>query len=429
MSNWKNFVGPIRLEMKEAICFYFPYYEDSGVPVLFYRMANTIAQSYPSISVSIIDFENGSMWRNLLDLPNTSRIKFEKDLIVSPPINSVLVMQSLVPYYWPKELMLNDNQRILFWNLHPHNLIPSLLPLPYIRALPFNSFKIYKLLSSIYPSLIHNIKRFVNISLEHNGLFFMDKSNLDFTKKHLFLPIHNPSFIPIPLEPEMNSKQFFDLSVENTIKFGWVGRLCDFKFYILRYSFFELNKIADSFKGKKIEFHILGSGPFEDFLKSSALKCDSISFHFHNYIPHNEVDLFLKQNVDILMAMGTSALEGARIGIPTILLDPILCEPSGDYIFRLLYRTENYDLGHFIGKSDYSKNNASLFEIVSSLIDNYALYSERTYNYFIENHNIHNVKKIFLERINSTKLKFFMIKGFVLNKPVLLRLYNCLRGF
>ena len=47
--------------MDISLCFFFPYYEDSGVPVLFYRLANTIAVTMPNAEISVIDYENGSL--------------------------------------------------------------------------------------------------------------------------------------------------------------------------------------------------------------------------------------------------------------------------------------------------------------------------------------------------------------------------------
>ena len=54
----------------DSLCFYFPYHEDSGVPVLFYRLANFIANDNPGIKVYLIDYENGAMARNMAKLNN-----------------------------------------------------------------------------------------------------------------------------------------------------------------------------------------------------------------------------------------------------------------------------------------------------------------------------------------------------------------------
>ena len=186
--------------MKSNICFYFPYFEDSGVPVLFYRMANAIAFGYPDCQVSVIDFENGAMWRNLLSLPNIRKIKFQNGVRVSPPDDSVLVMQSILPYYWPSELFLKPNQRLFFWNLHPHNLVPSLLPFPFLRNLAFNHFGVYKFVAKLYPNLISRLQSYTTTLLNNRSLFFMDRPNLELTEKYLFLKIQHRDFMQVPAE-------------------------------------------------------------------------------------------------------------------------------------------------------------------------------------------------------------------------------------
>ncbi len=415
--------------MSQAICFYFPYYEDSGVPVLFYRMANAIAHAFPNTQVSVIDFENGAMWRNLVDLPNIEKIKFEYNSVVSPPAESVLVMQTFVPYYWPKELILDENQKLFFWNLHPHNLIPSLLPIPFLREIPYNNPRIYYFLSFFYNKLIDRLRNYTNCLIENKGLSFMDKSNLDYTSKYLFLPIKNRDFIPVPAS---SSKLNFNLNDEiiskDVIRFSWIGRLCDFKSYILVYTIKKLNEISIKFNNKKFEFNIVGDGPFEHYIRSKIKNCKTLSVIFHGAIPHNDIDNFILTKTDIVMAMGTSALEGAKLGKPTFLLDPALTEIKDDYIFRMLYDTKEFDLGHFITKEDFLKNNNSLYDLLNDIINNYKNHSIQSYNYFEKNHNIKNVKLLFLEKIMNSNLVYSMIDKTTFNKSPLLKIYNKIRG-
>jgi hypothetical protein len=415
--------------LNQAICFYFPYYEDSGVPVLFYRMANAIALAYPDSKLSVIDFENGVMWRNLVDSPNIEKIKFEYNTFVSPPAESVLVMQTFVPYYWPKELIVDENQKLFFWNLHPHNLIPSLLPIPFLREIPYNNPRIYHFLSLFYKNLIERLRNYTNCLIENKGLSFMDKSNLDYTSKHLFLPIINRDFIPVPAT---SSTLKFNLNNEvilsGVIRLTWIGRLCDFKSYILVYTIKKLNEISLKFNNQKFEFNIVGDGPFEDYIRSEIKNCKSLSVIFHGAIPHNDIDNFIHTKTDIVMAMGTSALEGAKLGKPTILLDPVLKEINGDYIFRMLYDTKEFDLGHFITPDDFLQNNNSLYDILNNIITNYKIHSYKTYDYFENNHNMKNVKLLFLKKIMNSNLVYSMIDKKVFTKSPILKIYNQFRG-
>jgi hypothetical protein len=412
-----------------SICFYFPYNVDSGVPVLFYRMTNELAISYPEISISIIDYEDGVMWRNVLDRKNITRIKFEDNVKIVPPINSILIMQTFVPYYWPKELVLEENQKLFFWNLHPHNLIPSLLPLPFLREIPYNNFRIYYFLSFFYKKLIKRLRNYTNCLIDNKGLSFMDKSNLDYTSKHLFLPIINRDFIPVPAS---SSTFNFNLNDEvilgGVIRFTWIGRLCDFKSYILVYTIKKLNEISIKFINRNFEFNIVGEGPFEDYIRSEIKNCKNLSVIFHGSIPHNEIDNFILIKTDIIMAMGTSALEGAKLGKPTFLLDPVLKEIKEDYVFRMIYDTKEFDLGHFITTEDFLKNNTSFYDLLLDIINNYKFHSIKSFDYFEYNHNIKNVKLHFLQKIMNSNLVYSMIDKTIFNKSPLLKIYNNFRG-
>jgi hypothetical protein len=144
-------------------------------------------------------------------------------------------------------------------------------------------------------------------------------------------------------------------------------------------------------------------------------------------MPHFQLDSFLG-DMDIVMAMGTSALEGAKIGKPTILLDPTLKKVSGDYVFRMLHNTLEYDLGHFITKNDFVRNNTSLKDILVNIIENYDSVSKDSSAYFFANHHLERVKDLFINKVSSSSLTFSMLKADLFEKPWLLKVYNKFRG-
>ena len=414
--------------MENSICFYFPYHEDSGVPVLFYRMANAVAQKRLDISISVIDFENGAMARNLLPLSNIHLIAFQKNKKVSPPKGSVLVMQTFVPYYWPNELDLDSDQKIFFWNLHPQNLIPSLLPIPFLRELPMNNFWVYQFCSKFYKNLFSNLRAYVQLLQVKEALCFMDKSNLDFSEKYLFTNIEIQQFLPVPtvsssVELNFNEKR----SLKATINVGWVGRLCDFKSYVLVYTINKLSDISHRFDNKKFVYHIVGDGPFLDYIKNNIKLSENVSVVFHGSMPHNKLDNFINENFDIMTAMGTSALEGAKLAKPTILLDFTFKKIEKDYLFREIHNTVGFDLAHNITSKDYKIGNDTLFEIVNEIILDYPLHALKAFEYYQNNHSIEKVQEVFINKALNTKLAFSMIDPSILKKSKLLRFYNKLR--
>ena len=200
-----------------------------------------------------------------------------------------------------------------------------------------------------------------------------------------------------------------------------------FKSYILVYTINKLSEIAPRFENKKFVYHIVGDGPYLDYIKKNIKQSASVSVVFHGSLPHHELDNFISTHFDIMTAMGTSALEGAKLAKPTILLDFTFKKIKKDYRFRNLYETEGFDLAHLISDSDYKKNNDSLFSILSEIILEYPFQSQKALQYFNEHHNIENVQSLFIEKVVSSKLIFSMIDPEIIRKSKLLTLYNKLR--
>lgn len=67
------------------ICFYFPFREVSGVPVLFFRMANELAILNSGIKIYVIDYIDGAIARNLIENCNISLLPFGDGKSISPP--------------------------------------------------------------------------------------------------------------------------------------------------------------------------------------------------------------------------------------------------------------------------------------------------------------------------------------------------------
>lgn len=413
------------LENIPDFCFFFPYYDDSGVPVLFHRLANTIAASYPNAQISVIDYENGAMARHLQHLPNLKLLIFQDGQKIIPPANAILITQSLVPYHWPEELVPDKNTLLFFWNLHPQNFVPALIPFKNLRDTTINNFSVHLFLSFFFRGTIKQIKNYVSLLLSKKALSFMDQTNLDTTGKYLFYNKINAQYLPVPVSTAGNLRK--QSSTANISNYCWIGRLCDFKVNILIYTANKLASVAQNLN-YNITYHIVGDGPLSDYVKNNIAENQFFKVRYHGAISHSEIDEFLLEKIDVVTAMGTSVLEGAKLGIPSILLHPSYRPIKGDYQFRLLYQTANYDLGHFISKSDYKKHNNSLKEIVLSIKNNYNIEADKCYKYFIENHSIDMVAGKFILQASNSTLRFGMIDKRLFEKPPILKLLNKIRS-
>jgi hypothetical protein len=416
-----------KAEMKKpSICFYFPYYEDSGVPVVFHRLVNYIAEHNREIVIYLIDYENGSMARHLLKLPNIRLIIFNDGKKIIVPDNTILIMQAFLPYKWPYELQTKDDTRLFFWNLHPRNMVPSLLPFLFLTELPTTYWWVYRFVSLLYPLFLQRLKKYIELLFKNNAFYFMDITNYESTIKYLYLQQGDATnlIIPIPVTSNIGFSVDKKLQKEN-IRFCWVGRLCDFKAHILVYTINKLGKLAVQ-NGIKVTYYIIGDGSHRRYIEKNVNVVDNITIVFIGALSAYEVHDFLCNHVDVLTAMGTSALEGAQLHIPTVLLDYSYKKIKNDYKFRFLYETAGCDLGHQISKSDFQSKNKSLQIILTKLLNEYGLHASRTYQYYLDNHTIDSVAEKFLKKIFQTSLTYKMIDKVYFRKSWVLWLHDML---
>jgi len=412
--------------MSLNICFFFPYKEVSGVPVLFYRIANKLAQEDVSNRIFIIDYIDGAMAKNIIELPNLVLLPFLDGIILTPPEDSILVMQSILPYAIRPELKIKSSTRIVFWNLHPYNLVPNFIPVTNANLIVHKYFWVYSFLARyIFSKKIKNLTRFVDNAIDKNGLWFMDKPNLDSTRRHLSKRFLQGEFLPVPVPGSTKLKVHSEL-VDKQITFTWIGRLCDFKSHILIYT---INRLSILAKRNKIDirFLIVGDGPFRSNIEKLDVNNNRFKLELRGSVSPDVLDNFLLSNTDVLVAMGTSALEGAKLGIPTILLDMSYHPVKGDYRFRWLFDTKDFDLGHDITHSDFENDNCSLDFMIKELRVNYYGISTKTLRYFEENHQIDNVMIKFKYCVKKSVLKFSDIDKKVLKKSLLRSYYESFR--
>ena len=82
--------------------------------------------------------------------------------------------------------------------------------------------------------------------------------------------------------------------------------------------------------------------------------------------------------------MGTSAIEGARLGIPTILLDYSYKSINGFYKYEFIYEKEGFSLGRKITNINLEKK-CNLGRIVSMIEDDKGCISYNCFEYWKEN--------------------------------------------
>ena len=77
------------------------------------------------LDVTIVDYEDGYMLSRLNKNKKIKKIIFKdgENILIS---TNYLVLQSILPYAMRPELKISQDTKVLFWNLHPDNLIINL---------------------------------------------------------------------------------------------------------------------------------------------------------------------------------------------------------------------------------------------------------------------------------------------------------------
>jgi hypothetical protein len=347
----------------DRIIFYFPYRGMGGVSVLFVRLAEALSTDH---EVYLVDYRDGYMGQRVprgvhfIDIEGTEAF----------PDQALLVVQSMKAWNLAAIDRVAPETRVLFWTLHPYNLYPFL----------FSDFSgsrgrrmVGRLLKPLSLSRVARLRRLVTYLVEHRALVFMDAENRGKTAS-FFPGISIPErYIPVlsaaPTQRQMGA-------VRQPLRCAWVGRIVDFKVTILAHLIERLDAATDALGG--IDLAIVGDGDHVEWLRAHAARFRRVRVSFVPAVPLERLETYLVENVDLLFAMGASALEGASRGIPTILLDYSFRPVAGLYRFRFMHDRAGYTLGESISPI-HLEECSSLESLLQSLRLNHAAIAQQSY--------------------------------------------------
>lgn len=371
------------MRQAEKIVFYFPFHGIGGVSVLFLRMAEYLSRY---CSVFVADYSDGYMARHLPDGVKLIRIDKEDEF----PVGSIYVFQSFLPWRFPYLSKVDPESRILFWNLHPKNFDSSI----------FNEnsdSRFYSAIASAANLLAVSrrvkLRSAANYLLKNDALVFMDRENAKATEGMLGCQLNAIHYMPVPV-PEPKLKKIPQMH-EGVIKCTWVGRIADFKFTILEHLIKRLSQ-ASRVVGP-IRLLIIGDGEYEPHIRevSTINQSEIFQIELLGEVSISDLPQLLAEQTDILFSMGTSALEGAAMGVPVFLTDYSYNEIRLEYRFSLLYENSGFCLGEEIREGHYEVK-STLESSIQEVMSNYEYHSAKCYEYWKENFNMENIGPAFL---------------------------------
>lgn len=396
------------------ITFFFPDKKIGGVSILFANLANYMSLNFDYVEIFIIDYDGGTLWKNITsDLVKKIPFVDGKDCFPAP--DSYLVMQSIVLNTMRSELRIAQEQKILFWHLHPYNYqINNLFKIDFIDKI-INKFRLAEK---------KKIKESIQIIDKFKGLIFMDGSNFEKTIDSYKLKIKE-NYLPITnLKPNVSSLKI-NLDITNELNFSFIGRLTAFKYYPLIKLLKTINKfVLKNIDSPKINFFIIGTGEYENSLIKEIKKLN-FKVRLLGEINYSDLfDIFFTHNININFSMGTSALDSACIGIPTVVLDYSYIEIDGYPNYKWVYNEKKYSLGRELNKSELTMNNEFSFkELIEEFIDYHKEISKKTVDYYNHNYGINSVSNLLIKSLEKDHLIFSKIEKYS-KKSILRKIYE-----
>lgn len=362
---------------KPLVLFFFPSRKIGGVEVLYVRLAEFFFND--GYAIGVIDYLDGYIKRELQNKNIEFSFTEYKSLFKSNIEGDFCITSLLHIDKYPE--LKNLNLKFFFWDDHPQNAI---MPFRGIRAinlfgLSFFIFCIKLFQSSRYKKIKNSFRELIDT----NQVIFMCRFNFNYNIKLFNLPEGKANIIPIAIPMDESSELLkFNLGIK--IRCSYIGRLDSDKFEICEELISDFERYNSNSDSLKLELFVVGGGEKYTTLKE---KHESRFVKFMGKVNNHNLQNFFEENqINLAFAIGTSALESAKYGIPTILLRTVT-----DKRFKFNYLWLNQVFGRELALNYINMDKAvSLESIISMILTDYDPLSEETFRYVIKHHSLKN---------------------------------------
>lgn len=362
-----------------AICFYWADKGVGGVPVEYSILINNICRD---VKVKLFANKDGFLLNHIKD-KSLIDIYFIEDITIKDLSNliypeDVLVITTFHEFIYRCEI----DCRILFWNVFPTTLI-----------------SINKL------SLFFNrraCQKMFDVMFDKSGIVFMDRTGVENAKINQISIRKKIPYFPVIVE-DMPCKYTPPILLEKLLRIVYVGRAINWKVFPMLKIIKDIEKTEFVNKiqitiitDNKINFkHLLG---YDSDLK----------IIFVENLTRSELNSYLLHNCDLYIGMGTSCLDAAKMGIPSVLADYSYSPFPDNYRYTWLYNTNGYCLADLAEKKQISPYDFYLRDLLDDIFIkgiSLSTYSEKSYLYVKSKHSIENVRTLFIDYCQNTHLK------------------------
>jgi hypothetical protein len=369
------------------LCFYSYGYNPGGVQSIQINIISYFSKN--GIKVKLFDSEDGWVRQNLIK----SNIIFE-DYIIYPKekgnLSHLIDNQDTLVlfnghFFECILLFKQSNCNIIFWEVF-YPWIDKFIPK---KIIPFRY-------------VANKIERkILNILFKNKSVAFIDVLGVNAAIKRLKKTII-PYYLPIPVKVCENKYIVSNLYDPGKLNVTYIGRAVTWKVYPIQHFVRDVNKHQlDS----KIQICIItdDTKKFKELLFNNFnSNCEIV---FKENLNEKEISNILN-NSHLHIGMGTSALDGAKLGLPTILIDACYIPFPETYLYRWIFESKDLNLGQLIPKNDYfSDNTHSFLALINEIRSNNQFISKQCYDYVKENYSVQTVSEELLKLEKITTLK------------------------
>lgn len=234
--------------------------------------------------------------------------------------------------------------------------------------------------------------------VNYGSVLFMNEANL-YSSLDCVNNIHyNIIPLPIPIETSINLRVL--APTINEIRIVWVGRFVNFKYSSI---IMMLNFIKDN---PNFHLTLIGYGNYKQRIEKYIKKRNIQNIDIIGPVSPNELDQLIDKS-HIGYCMGTSILETAKLGIPT-LIAPILSPKYHKSSYEqkclgIFGENSEFNLGERITKNESEFRSIKM--CIDKILNNYESYSKLTINH-VQKFELGIISNQYFKLITDSKLQF-----------------------
>jgi hypothetical protein len=393
----------------KSIHFFAPCRVVGGGVTACVRFAETLVKEH-GIKVFYIDYEDGSA-QGLVNSQEITFVKYIEGEIISIDEDTHLLTFLHYLDMVREDIQLTSNSKLLFWSISPESFSwlskdVSMSYRTFCKQLSDKSSRL--ILQTLNEPHWNYLQTLIQKLNDNNALCLTELQTYMALKDVLEVNLPNDCYIPIPISRDNNVCNNGIISKEE-INIAWLGRLEEDKYCCLLNILENANHYSQKYN-KIINLHIIGYGSLEEQVKSLQVN-EKLNVIFTGKIVQNELNNYINQNIDILFAQGTSCLEAAKLGIPSVPLDWSWSKMPIDLIkFRWLFESDGFCVGSYLSEALFEEPLVqaphNFDEIINHISSDQMKHEtgQLCLKYALSNHSIEASTKHLLQHLQLTKL-------------------------